>query len=80
LSSELGRGIMAEETEEAVEKLDPVAQKNLWDDLWGDVQKKRGALEGGIRGAVSAERRMQLEKDFQDAHRRWWDSVSNYAP
>ena len=61
-------------------EIDPASQKKVWDDLWADVQTKRGALEGGIRGGVSDERRKALEKDFQDAHRRWWDSVSNYKP
>jgi hypothetical protein len=59
---------------------DEATQKKLWDGLWEDVQKKRGALEGGIRGHVSEERRKALEKDFQNAHRAWWDSVTSYKP
>jgi len=51
-----------------------------WEHLWEDVEKKRKALEGGVRGSVSNERRKQLEKDFQDAYGRWWRAVSSYKP
>ncbi len=51
--------------------------KQHWKELWAEVKKYRKALESGIRGGVSEERRTQLEEDFQVAHRAWWESVSN---
>jgi hypothetical protein len=63
--------------------LDEATQKRLkaeWDKLWGEAQVKRGALEGGIRGGVSTERRRDLENEYSAAHKRWWDAVSNFKP
>jgi len=51
----------------------------VWDELWNDVQKRRHALESGIRGGVSEERRLQLEVAFQGAYQDWWDTVSNFG-
>ena len=41
----------------------------IWDELWDDVQKRRHALESGIRGGVSDERRLELEVGFKAAHK-----------
>jgi hypothetical protein len=63
--------------------LDPATQQRLkdeWDRLWNAAKGARDALEGGIRGGVSQERRRQLEDAFGVAHKAWWDAVSNYNP
>jgi hypothetical protein len=51
----------------------------VWVKLWNDVQKRRHALESGIRGGVADERRLELEVAFKAAHKLWWDSVSGFG-
>ena len=51
----------------------------VWEELWNDVQRRRHALESGIRGAVSDERRMALEAAYKAAEKLWWDSVTRFG-
>lgn len=59
--------------------MEDAGMKKHWDELWDKVRVRRDALEAGLRGGVSAQRRRELEDDFQAAHRQWWDAVSNFG-
>lgn len=49
-----------------------------WDELWDEVVRRKKAWESGRRGGVSEERESVLRREYEQAHRRWWDAVSNY--
>ncbi|WP_437767592.1 hypothetical protein WMF27_18245 [Sorangium sp. So ce281] len=51
---------------------------NPWekaDELRAEAHRRYEALSAGAHGGVSQPRREQLLREWQEAHRAWWDEV-----